>query len=146
MGFRTGSSMQTISSSSSSSSLNNNASVMEMEEGSGCSRRRGGGSGNGNGRDGTIDISVELSEGEQQRLAFARILFWRPQWAFMDETTSHVDPAMEKKMWRCLMADVDPLPVCGGVGGGRTTVVAVSHRNLDGFERVVNLEQFSIPN
>ncbi len=43
-----------------------------------------------------------LSPGEQQRLAFARLLLNRPQYAFLDEATSALDPANERAMYELL--------------------------------------------
>ena len=37
-----------------------------------------------------------LSVGEQQRLAFARVLLHKPDWVFMDEATSALDEDIQK--------------------------------------------------
>ena len=39
-----------------------------------------------------------LSVGEQQRLAFARLLLHRPDWVFMDEATSALDEDMQTSL------------------------------------------------
>jgi putative ATP-binding cassette transporter len=39
-----------------------------------------------------------LSLGEQQRLAFARLLLHRPRWVFMDEATAALDEANQDTM------------------------------------------------
>lgn len=43
-----------------------------------------------------------LSPGEQQRLAFARLILNRPQYAFLDEATSALDVENEKLMYQLL--------------------------------------------
>ncbi|KAJ3105195.1 hypothetical protein HDU97_008349 [Phlyctochytrium planicorne] len=68
------------------------------------------------------------SQGERQRLAFARVLLRRPRVVVMDEATSAVDAAVEESMWRELLKD------------GTTTCCVVSHREIEGFrpdERVL---------
>ncbi len=59
----------------------------------------------------------ELSPGEQQRFAFARAMLLRPQWLFLDETTSALDEASEAALYRLL---ADTLP--------QTAVVSIAHR------------------
>lgn len=58
-----------------------------------------------------------LSVGEQQRIAFARILLSRPAAVFLDETTSAMDEGLEEMLYRVLRTE---LP--------ETVVVSVSHR------------------
>ncbi|HJQ55484.1 MAG TPA: ABC transporter ATP-binding protein/permease [Vineibacter sp.] len=58
-----------------------------------------------------------LSPGEQQRLAVARAILYRPDWLFLDEATSSVDEATEAALHRALR---DELP--------GTTIVSVGHR------------------
>ena len=60
---------------------------------------------------------IQLSPGEQQRIAFARALVHKPDWLFLDEATSAVDEATESRLYRMLR---DRLP--------RTTVFSVGHR------------------
>ena len=43
-----------------------------------------------------------LSIGEQQRLAFARVLLARPEIVFLDEATSALDEAAEMSLYRLL--------------------------------------------
>ena len=67
--------------------------------------------------------SMQLSPGEQQRLAVARALLYRPDWLFLDEATSAVDEAVEASLYRTLR---EKLP--------QTTLVSIGHRStLAGF-------------
>ncbi|MGK2866274.1 MAG: ABC transporter ATP-binding protein/permease [Mycobacterium sp.] len=65
----------------------------------------------------TRDWTATLSPGEQQRIAFARILLQRPAVVCLDESTSALDEGLELMLYQLLQAE---LP--------RTTVVSVSHR------------------
>jgi len=62
-----------------------------------------------------LDWSRTLSIGEQQRLAFARLLLTAPRFAFLDEATSALDLANEARLYRALMAT-------------KTTPISVGHR------------------
>ncbi|WP_137725965.1 ABC transporter ATP-binding protein/permease [Prescottella subtropica] len=64
------------------------------------------------------DWSAILSPGEQQRVAFARIVLLRPQVAFLDEATSAVDEGLEYQLYTLIREDV---PDC--------MLVSVSHRS-----------------
>ena len=46
--------------------------------------------------------ALQLSPGEQQRIAFARALVQKPEWLFLDEATSAVDEATEARLYRLL--------------------------------------------
>jgi len=46
----------------------------------------------------------QLSGGEKQRLAMARLLIANPKIAFLDESTSALDPTNESKLYRALQA------------------------------------------
>jgi len=59
-----------------------------------------------------------LSLGEQQRLAFARLLLHKPNVAFLDEATASMDEGLEDTMYRLLK---ERLP--------NTTVISVGHRS-----------------
>ena len=61
--------------------------------------------------------ALELSPGEQQRIAFARALLIKPSWLFMDEATSALDEALEDRLYRLLR---ERLP--------GTTIVSIGHR------------------
>ncbi|MFO1160816.1 MAG: ABC transporter ATP-binding protein/permease [Reyranellaceae bacterium] len=64
-----------------------------------------------------------LSGGEQQRVAFARVLIQKPDWVFMDESTSALDEAGQANVMRLL---AEELP--------RTAVVSIGHRpGLEAF-------------
>jgi len=54
------------------------------------------------GLDQIMDWSNILSLGEQQRLAFGRILVHRPKYVIMDESTSAMDMASEQRMYELL--------------------------------------------
>jgi len=62
-----------------------------------------------------LDWARVLSVGEQQRLAFARVLLAEPRYAMLDEATSALDAANEEHLYRALALT-------------RTTPVSVSHR------------------
>ncbi len=64
------------------------------------------------------DWSKTLSPGEQQRLAFGRILIARPALAFFDETTSALDEGMEHAIYGLVR---ERMPDC--------TIVSVGHRS-----------------
>ena len=82
------------------------------------------------GLDAVGDWSSILSLGEQQRLAFARVLLARPRVAMLDEATSALDAANEAEMYEALRE----LPDCA--------FVSVGHRpSLVGFhDEVLRLE------
>jgi putative ATP-binding cassette transporter len=44
--------------------------------------------------------ALQLSPGEQQRIAFARALVQKPNWLFLDEATSAVDETTEARLYR----------------------------------------------
>lgn len=62
-----------------------------------------------------LDWAKVLSVGEQQRVAFARVLLAAPRYAILDEATSALDILNEEKLYRQLT----------GIG---TTLVSVGHR------------------
>lgn len=62
----------------------------------------------------TQEWSKFLSPGEQQRLVFARIFYWKPRFAVLDEATSAMDKETEEHLYQSLI----------DLG---TTVISVSH-------------------
>jgi putative ATP-binding cassette transporter len=68
--------------------------------------------------DDSIEWTDVLSVGEQQRIAFARLLYQKPKptIVFLDEATSALDEVSEKKMYELLAAE-------------KYTVVSVGHRS-----------------
>ena len=68
------------------------------------------------GLDMELDYGKVLSLGEQQRLAFARVLLTSPRYAILDEATSAVDIENEENLYRQLEAT-------------STTLISVSHRS-----------------
>lgn len=71
-------------------------------------------------RFGGLDVEMDwekvLSIGEQQRLAFARVLLTRPRFAILDEATSALDVANEGHLYQQLMTR-------------DTTLISVAHRS-----------------
>ncbi|MDD5403199.1 MAG: ABC transporter ATP-binding protein/permease [Sulfuricella sp.] len=67
------------------------------------------------GLDADLDWAKVLSVGEQQRVAFARVLLATPRYAILDEATSALDSANEDHLYRQLAASA-------------TTLVSVGHR------------------
>ena len=81
------------------------------------------------------DWSRVLSIGEQQRLAFARVLYNRPAIVFLDEATSATDEGLEHALYRRLRADL-PEAMLVSVGHRGTLDAFHSHRlALDGTGR-----------
>jgi putative ATP-binding cassette transporter len=61
--------------------------------------------------------AMQLSLGEQQRLAIARALLHRPDWLFLDEATASMDDALETAMYGLLR---ERLPHCA--------IISIAHR------------------
>jgi vitamin B12/bleomycin/antimicrobial peptide transport system ATP-binding/permease protein len=61
--------------------------------------------------------ALQLSPGEQQRIAFARALLQKPDWLFLDEATSALDERSEELLYKLLK---EKLP--------NTTLVSIGHR------------------
>jgi vitamin B12/bleomycin/antimicrobial peptide transport system ATP-binding/permease protein len=79
------------------------------------------------GLDATADWSNMLSLGEQQRLAFGRILVHRPRLIIADESTSACDVRTEQIMYN-LLRNLRSEDKVDGSGGFPTTYVSVGHR------------------
>ncbi len=58
-----------------------------------------------------------LSLGEQQRLAFARLLLHKPRWVFLDEATAALDEANQDEMMRLFKDELDG-----------TALISIGHR------------------
>jgi len=61
----------------------------------------------------------QLSGGEQQRLAVARVLLKKPRWVFADEATSALDQSTEEKVYKRLLALV---------AAGDGAIFSIAHR------------------
>ncbi|WP_337160117.1 ABC transporter ATP-binding protein/permease [Pseudomonas putida] len=78
------------------------------------------------------DWSNILSVGEQQRLAFARLLFNRPQVVFLDESTSAIDEGLEHALYSLLRTEM-PDTLLVSVGHRSTLATFHTHRlEMDG--------------
>ncbi|MDR0211409.1 MAG: ABC transporter ATP-binding protein/permease [Pseudomonas putida] len=78
------------------------------------------------------DWSNILSVGEQQRLAFARLLFNRPQVVFLDESTSAMDEGLEHALYSLLRTEM-PDTLLVSVGHRSTLATFHTHRlEMDG--------------
>lgn len=84
--------------------------------------------------DSVEDWSLRLSPGEQQRVAFARILLTEPAVIFLDEATSALDEKSEAELYNLLRS-----------ASWRPTIVSVGHRStLRTFhDQVVDVMNFS---
>lgn len=75
--------------------------------------------------------SQALSPGEQQRVAFARVLLKRPDWVFLDEATASLDTPLEQALYARLRQRLPNL-----------TIVSIGHRPgvADYHERQLELQ------
>lgn len=102
-------------------------------------------------RFGGLDVEMPwadvLSPGEQQRLAFARLLLSHPRYAFLDEATSALDVANERLMYELLRKESIPF-----LSSGHRPSLLKFHRNIlelsaDGRWRVEPNSEFDfLPN
>lgn len=76
-----------------------------------------------------LDWANTLSLGEQQRLAFARLLFAKPKYVILDEATSALDLSNEQRLYQLLQAM-------------RITYISVGHREslLQYHQHILKLE------
>ncbi len=75
------------------------------------------------------DWAKVLSPGEQQRIAFARVLLTKPKAVFLDEATSALDEGLEFALYEMVRTE---LP--------NTILVSVSHRSTVEQHHVKHLE------
>ncbi len=82
----------------------------------------------------TARWSELLSPGELQRISFARILLHKPEWIFLDESTSSLDLANEKYLYTLLQ---EKLP--------RSAVISVGHQaSTEAYHSVIiDMEKYS---
>jgi putative ATP-binding cassette transporter len=73
--------------------------------------------------------SQRLSSGEQQRLAIARALLERPDWLFLDESTSAVEETLEAELYATLARRLPNTTIMSI--GHRSAVVALHRRHIE---------------
>ncbi len=61
--------------------------------------------------------SMQLSPGEQQRVAFARAVLQQPAWLFLDEATASLDEDAQQQLYRMLKEKLQ-----------NTTIISIGHR------------------
>lgn len=81
--------------------------------------------------DEVLDWAKVLSPGEQQRVAFARILLTKPKAVFLDESTSALDEGLEFMLYQLVRAELPD-----------TILVSVSHRTTVEQHHTHELELF----
>ncbi|AJQ26475.1 ABC transporter ATP-binding protein/permease [Pelosinus fermentans] len=64
------------------------------------------------------DWGHTLSLGEQQRVAFARVLLQKPNWLFLDEATSALDEGTEQAMYKMIVSTMSS-----------AAIISVGHRS-----------------
>lgn len=57
-----------------------------------------------------------MSGGERQRLGFARLFYGKPEYAVLDESTSALNPEIEKELYEEITSSTD------------VTVISIAHR------------------
>lgn len=96
------------------------------------------------GLDGIANWSIVLSGGEQQRLAFARLLLTQPQYALLDEATSALDEENEERLYQLLQTlSLSVISV-----GHRLTLVPYHQQVLqltgEGVWKLMSAEQYKL--
>ncbi len=72
-----------------------------------------------------VKVLLNTQQGEQQRLAFARILLRKPKYTILDEATSALDVHNEEHLYRLLLET-------------GTTFISVGHRpNLKKYHEII---------
>lgn len=80
----------------------------------------------------TMDWTDNLSSGERQRISFARLLWRRPVFAFLDEATVHLGKDLEERLMR-------------NAAEKGITFIAVSHHPIAGLKfKTVSLDEYSV--
>lgn len=74
-----------------------------------------------------------LSPGEQQRIAFTRVLLQKPDWVFLDESTSMLDLKNETHLYTMIK---EILPHCSIVSVGHRSTLAALH------DEVIHMEKY----
>ena len=74
------------------------------------------------------DWSRILSLGEQQRLAFARVLLVKPDWLFLDEATAALDEPREAELYEMLVRELPDMSIVSV--GHRSTLYAQHNQEL----------------
>lgn len=82
----------------------------------------------------TASWAEQLSPGEQQRISFARVLLHRPDWVFLDESTSMLDLPNESHLYQLVKKK---LPHC--------SIISVGHRpSLDSYhDHVIDMSKYT---
>ncbi len=81
------------------------------------------------GLDAVLDWSNTLSLGEQQRLAFGRVLVNQPRFVIMDEATSALDMVAEARMYQLLQNRAKKnFSGTNGLSRAGMTYISVGHR------------------
>ena len=80
--------------------------------------------------------ALQLSPGEQQRLAFARALLLRPSWLFLDEATSALDEDSEAILYALIL---ETLRGCAVISVAHRRSIARFHDRQLAFSRGANL-------
>ena len=80
------------------------------------------------------DDGIELSGGEKQRLALARIYLWKRAVTILDEPTSSLDPFVENSFYEKMLSDYPG------------TLIIISHRITFSYRmsRIISLEDGTI--